>query len=112
MRATARFPWWSTTDPRQPGSHLDDQRRDRKSKPARCYHESHGGNINAGGATTFTAAASGTPAPTVQWQVNTGSGFANISDGGVYSGSATGTLTITGADGGNEHLPVSSRFHQ
>ena len=53
--------------------------------------------INAGGTTTFTAAASGTPTPTVQWQVNTGSGFANISDGGVYSGSATGTLTITGA---------------
>ncbi len=53
--------------------------------------------INAGGTTSFTAAASGTPAPTVQWQVNTGSGFANVSDGGVYSGSATGTLTITGA---------------
>ena len=33
----------------------------------------------------------------MQWQVNTGSGFTNISDGGVYSGSTTGTLTITGA---------------
>jgi cyclophilin family peptidyl-prolyl cis-trans isomerase len=53
--------------------------------------------INAGGTTSFTAAASGTPSPTVQWQVNTGGGFTNISDGGVYSGSGTGTLTITGA---------------
>ena len=53
--------------------------------------------LNAGGTTTFIAAASGTPTPTVQWQVNNGSGFTNITDGGVYSGSATGTLTITGA---------------
>src|SRR5205814_1401943 len=38
---------------------------------------------------TFTAAASGSPAPTVQWQVNTGSGFTNI-------GGATNTiLTIS-----------------
>ncbi len=53
--------------------------------------------LNAGGTTTFTAAASGTPAPTAQWQVDNGSGFTNITNGGVYSGSATGTLTITGA---------------
>ena len=26
----------------------------------------------------FTAAASGNPAPTVQWEVNTGSGFTNL----------------------------------
>ena len=30
--------------------------------------------VNAGGTTTFTAAASGYPTPTVQWEVNTGSG--------------------------------------
>jgi hypothetical protein len=48
-------------------------------------------------AVTFTAAASGTPAPTVKWQADTGSGFADISNGGVYSGATTGTLTVTGA---------------
>jgi autotransporter-associated beta strand protein len=53
--------------------------------------------INAGGTTTFTATASGNPTPTVQWQVNTGSGFTNLSDGGVYGGSATTTLSIRGA---------------
>ena len=53
---------------------------------------------NAGGTTTFTAAASGYPTPSVQWEVNTGSGtFSDLSDTGVYSGSGTGTLTITGA---------------
>ena len=54
--------------------------------------------LSTGGTTTFTAAASGTPTPTVQWEVNTGSGtFADVSDTGVYSGATTGTLTITGA---------------
>ncbi len=54
--------------------------------------------VNAGGTTTFTAAASGYPTPTVQWEVNTGSGgFTDLSDTGVYTGSGTGTLTITGA---------------
>ncbi|MGZ4011515.1 MAG: PKD domain-containing protein [Flavisolibacter sp.] len=38
----------------------------------------------------------GTPAPSIQWQVNTGTGFVNISNGGGYSGATTTTLTITG----------------
>ncbi len=54
--------------------------------------------VVVGGTTTFTAAASGTPTPTVQWEVNTGSGgFTDLTDAGVYSGSSTDTLTITGA---------------
>src|SRR5208283_2580536 len=55
--------------------------------------------VAAGGTATFTAAATGTPTPTVQWQVSTngGTSFANTSDGALYSGSTTGTLTITGA---------------
>ena len=32
-----------------------------------------------------------------QWQVNTGSGFTNVSNGGVYGGAATKTLTLTNA---------------
>ena len=52
--------------------------------------------VNAGGTATFTAVASGGPTPTVQWQVNAGSGFADVPTGGAYSVDATGNLTITG----------------
>ncbi len=55
---------------------------------------------NVGQNAAFTATASGNPTPTVQWQVNAGGGFTNITDGGVYSGSATTTLTVTGAGSG------------
>src|SRR5204863_10081851 len=46
---------------------------------------------------SFTSAASGTPAPTVQWQVSTNNGvsFSNLSNVAPYSGVTTGTLTIT-----------------
>jgi hypothetical protein len=55
--------------------------------------------INTGGTTTFSSAASGNPTPTVQWQVSSDGGntFTNISNGGVYSGATTDTLTITNA---------------
>ena len=33
----------------------------------------------------------------MKWQVNTGAGFVDLSNGGVYSGVTTATLTITGA---------------
>ena len=49
--------------------------------------------INDGATATFTADATGNPTPTVQWQVNTGSGWANVTDG---TGSTTKTYT-TGA---------------
>ncbi len=52
--------------------------------------------ICSGSNTTFTIAASNSPS-SYQWQVNTGSGYTNLSDGGVYSGVTTTTLTITGA---------------
>ncbi|HBB86211.1 MAG TPA: hypothetical protein DC047_01185, partial [Blastocatellia bacterium] len=52
-------------------------------------------SITYGGDAIFTAAASGNPTPTVQWQADTGSGFSNLSDGGNVSGSTTTTLTIT-----------------
>eukprot|EP01012_Entosiphon_sulcatum_P032044 TRINITY_DN40785_c0_g1_i1.p1 TRINITY_DN40785_c0_g1~~TRINITY_DN40785_c0_g1_i1.p1 ORF type:complete len:1394 (+),score=139.75 TRINITY_DN40785_c0_g1_i1:44-4225(+) len=45
---------------------------------------------------TLTAAASGSGIG-YQWQVNTGTGFANITNGGVYSGATTGSLVLTGA---------------
>lgn len=48
----------------------------------------------AGGNITMPAGVSGS---SYQWQVNTGSGFNNLSNGGVYSGATTNTLQITGA---------------
>jgi uncharacterized repeat protein (TIGR02543 family) len=52
-------------------------------------------SITYGGNISFTATAGGDPSPTVQWQVDTGSGFGDISDGGVYGGATTTTLNLT-----------------
>ncbi|MDX2033570.1 MAG: M12 family metallo-peptidase, partial [Blastocatellia bacterium] len=48
--------------------------------------------VCAGGTATFTAAATGSPTPTVQWQVSTdgGNSFADL------PGATSGTLTLTG----------------
>jgi subtilisin-like proprotein convertase family protein len=51
--------------------------------------------VCSGGNTSFTVTGSGTGI-TYQWQVNTGSGFNNVINGGVYSGATTSTLTLTG----------------
>ena len=55
--------------------------------------------VTAGNNTTFTAAASGAPTPTYQWQVSTdgGSTWTNLTDTAPYGGTTTGTLTVTGA---------------
>src|SRR5205807_1035403 len=60
--------------------------------------------VNAGQTATFTAAATGSPAPAVQWQVSTngGSTFANI------AGATSTTLSFTASAGqnGNEYRAV------
>ena len=45
----------------------------------------------------FTVAATGDGTITYQWQVDEGSGFANITDGSVYTNTTTSTLNITNA---------------
>ena len=45
---------------------------------------------------TLTAAATGSGIG-YQWQVNTGTGFTNVINGGVYSGATTGSLVLTSA---------------
>ncbi|MCE3296521.1 MAG: hypothetical protein K0R65_2235 [Crocinitomicaceae bacterium] len=45
---------------------------------------------------TFTCTATG-PGLGYQWQVDNGGGFANVSNGGIYSGATTATLSVTGA---------------
>ncbi len=53
--------------------------------------------VYAGADTTFTVNTT-MVAPSWQWQADTGvTGYHNISDGGHYSGTTTGTLTVTGA---------------
>ena len=54
-------------------------------------------DICEGSNASFHVSASGQGSLAYQWQVNTGSGFVNISNGGVYSGALTKTLIITGA---------------
>ena len=51
-------------------------------------------SICNGDNTSFSIAASGLNL-TYQWQENSGSGFAGIANGGIYSGATTPTLTLT-----------------
>src|SRR5439155_700289 len=58
--------------------------------------------VTSGQDASFVAAASGTPAPTYQWQVSTdgGASFANLTNAAPYSGVTTATLTLTGVTAG------------
>lgn len=51
-------------------------------------------SLCTGNNVTFTTAASGSGV-NYQWQVNTGTGFTNVTNGGVYSGATTASLTLT-----------------
>lgn len=53
-------------------------------------------------AATFSVSVSAVPSsvvPTYVWQANTGAGFANLSNAGVYSGANTPTLSISNSTG-------------
>jgi len=52
--------------------------------------------ICSGNSTSFFVNVTGTQ-PSYQWQVNTGLGFVNVNNGGVYSGENTDSLVLTGA---------------
>ncbi len=62
---------------------------------------------SAGAAATFTAAATGDPTPTVQWQVSTDGGKTFTDIAGATSSSYT-TPATTAADNGNEYQAVFS----
>ncbi len=53
----------------------------------------------AGCSPSFTIAATGVPTLTYQWQEDDGGGFSDITNGGMYSGATSTTLTITGVTG-------------
>ena len=52
------------------------------------------------GTATFTVAATGSGL-TYQWQEDAGSGFVDVTNGGIYGGATTVTLTLTNATGSN-----------
>ncbi len=65
-------------------------------------------SVTAGESATFTAAASGVPAPAVQWQVSTNGGVTFVNDT-ADAGNTTGTLTVaatTTAESGREYRAV------
>jgi hypothetical protein len=70
--------------------------------------------VTAPAATSFTVSASSNDGGTLsfQWQLSTngGTSFANLSNGGVYSGATTGTLAISDSTGlsGNQYRVVVS----
>jgi hypothetical protein len=59
--------------------------------------------INDGQTATFTAAATGNPTPTVQWQVNTGSVWANVADGTGGTTNSYTTVALTSAQTGYQY---------
>jgi hypothetical protein len=59
-----------------------------------------GQNYCVGDVATFTVAANG--AQSYQWQENDGSGWSNLSNGGIYSGATSATLTLTGITAAND----------
>ena len=67
-----------------------------KSDPYITTQPSNTPSLCPGSNTQFTVAANGFPTLTYRWQENTGSGFADVSDGVVFSGTTTTTLSITG----------------
>lgn len=58
-------------------------------------------SICSGTNTSFTVAATASGGTLFQWQVNTGSGFTNIANGGIYSGATSATLALTNVPLGN-----------
>jgi autotransporter passenger strand-loop-strand repeat protein len=58
--------------------------------------------VAIGSTVTFTASATGSPTPTVQWQVSTGGAFANIPG----ATSTTYSFTATASDNGNQYQAV------
>ncbi len=71
--------------------------------PAAITNNPSSATVCEAGNTSFTTSATGTGI-TFQWQVNNGSGFTNVTNTGVYGGTTTATLNITGATNSMNNL--------
>ncbi len=82
------------------------------SRPISNVVQPQSAEVCENGNLSFTSSANGGPI-SYQWQVSTDGGttFANVTDGGVYSGATTATLNITGAtvsmNGNKYHLVMN-----
>lgn len=69
-------------------------------------------NVTAPAPAAFGVVARSVPSTTLtyQWQLDSGSGFANVTNGGVYSGSTTANVAISNSTGltGNKYRVVVS----
>ena len=96
----------TTDDPAGPCGAVSDQMVITINKTAAITGNPGNQTVCSPGATSFTGAATGTSV-TLKWQISTnnGSTWANLSDGGVYSGTGTGTLAISNSAGlnGNQY---------
>ncbi|MEO8053760.1 MAG: hypothetical protein ABI768_01305 [Acidobacteriota bacterium] len=65
-------------------------------KPVSIVSQPASRTATAGQSVPFAVVATGTPAPTYQWQVSTDAGvsWANVTDGAVYAGAQTPTLAL------------------
>ena len=72
-------------------------------------------SVCSGFNTSFNAASTSLPAPTIQWQVKTGSNaYTNVVDDATYSGSNAATLSITAANAamnGNKYRAVFTNIN-
>jgi hypothetical protein len=67
--------------------------------PVSITNQPSNAQLCSGSNTSFSVTTTGVNI-NYQWQVNTGTGFNNVVNGGVYSNATTATLTITGATTG------------
>ncbi len=65
------------------------------NEPPSILSDPSDATICSGGSVSFSVTASGTM-PTYQWQVDTGGGYVDLANGGIYSGVNTASLNLNG----------------
>jgi trimeric autotransporter adhesin len=82
-----------------PGSSLSDEVTLTITTSPAIAQQPDNAQVCPGDDASFTVVADGS-GNTYQWQINTGSGFTNVTNGGPYSGATTTTLAVNGVNAG------------